>query len=56
MKRVNGSFSVKALGRYDFEFFTEDNISEKEIEKIVNEMCTYYITYDIEDYDYEKEI
>lgn len=48
MKKVSGYISVRALGQYDFEFYVDDNTTDKEIEKKVNEVCNYYINYNVE--------
>lgn len=45
MKKVSGYVSVRALGRYDFEFYVEDDATAEEIEYKVEktmEINTYY--------------
>ena len=49
MKRVKGCIDVRALGCYDFEFYVDDNATDKEIRAKVEDMCDYYIDYDVED-------
>ena len=45
MKKVSGYVSVRALGCYDFEFYVDDNATDKEIkeqvEKVMN-ISTYF--------------
>lgn len=48
MKKVTGYISVRALGCYDFEFYVDDDCTEEEIEKQVNDVCEYSIGYDVE--------
>lgn len=54
MKKVSGCIDVRALGRYDFEFYVEDDATDEEIEKKVDDICDYYISYDVEA-GYKKE-
>lgn len=49
MKKVSGYIDVRALGCYDFEFYVDDNTSEEEIKKRVDEICDYGISYDVEE-------
>ena len=49
MKKVSGCIDVRALGHYDFEFYVEDNATDEEIKKKVEDVCNYYISYDVED-------
>ena len=48
MKRVSGCIDVRALGCYDFEFYVDDNTTDEEIKKKVDEVCDYSIGYDVE--------
>lgn len=48
MKRVKGCIDVRALGCYDFEFYVDDNATDEEIKKQVEDVCDYYIHYDVE--------
>lgn len=48
MKKVSGCIDVRALGRYDFEFFVEDNATDEQIAQMVEDECNYYIHYDVE--------
>ena len=49
MKKVSGCIDVRALGHYDFEFYVDDNATDEEIKKKVDDVCDYYISYDVED-------
>lgn len=49
MKKVSGYINVRALGEYNFDFYVDDNATDEEIEKKVDEVCDYYIHYDVED-------
>ena len=45
MKKVSGYVSVRALGCYDFEFYVDDNATDKEIEEEVEkvmDISTYF--------------
>lgn len=53
MKKVTGYINVRALGHYDWEFYVEDNTTDEEIEKMVEDTCNYYIHYNVEE-GYEK--
>ena len=46
MKKVSGCINVRALGHYDFEFYIDDNATDEEIKKKVDDVCDYYISYD----------
>ena len=48
MKKVKGYIDVRALGCYDFEFYVDDNATDEEIKQKVNDVCDYYIDYDVE--------
>lgn len=43
----------RALGYYDFEFYVDDNTTDEEIKKKVDEKCNYSIGYNVE-LGYEK--
>jgi len=49
MKKVSGCIDVRALGCYDWEFYVEDDATEEEIKKRVDEICEYYIEWDVEE-------
>ena len=49
MKKVTGYIDVRALGRYDFSFYVDDNATDEEIEQKVEDVCDYYIDYDVEE-------
>ena len=49
MKRVKGSFGIRALGDYDFEIYVDDNATDEEIEKEIESAVQYYCDYDVED-------
>ena len=55
MKKVSGCIDVRALGCYDFVFYVEDNVTDEEIKKKVDDICDYYIHYEVED-GYKKEM
>ncbi len=48
MKKVSGCIDVRALGRYDWEFYVEDDATEEEIKKKVDEICDCYIGWEVE--------
>lgn len=57
MKKVSGCIDVRALGCHDFEFYVEDDMTDDEIKKMVEDKCDYYIDYDVEDgYEAVQEI
>lgn len=49
MKKVTGCIDVRALGHYDFEFYVDDDTTDEEIKKKVEDVCDYYINYDVEE-------
>lgn len=49
MRRVIGHVSCRAFGRYDFDFYVNDNTSDEEIKKEVDEMTAPFVHYEIED-------
>ena len=49
MKKVSGYIDVRALGCYDFEFYVDDNTTDEEIKKRVDEVCNYSIGYNVEE-------
>lgn len=49
MKKVSGYIYVRALGEYNFEFYVDDNATDKEIKEKVDEVCNYSIDYNVED-------
>lgn len=53
MKRVKGWISVRPIGCWDFDFFADDNMSEREIEDMIMDKAEYSFHYDIEP-GYEK--
>lgn len=54
MKKVSGCIDVRALGCYDFEFYVDDDATDEEIAKKVEDTCDYYISYSVEP-GYKKE-
>lgn len=48
MKKVTGYIDVRALGRYEFDFYVEDDVKDEEINQRVREMCDYYIGYNVD--------
>lgn len=49
MKKVSGYVSVRALGCYNFEFFVNDNTTDEEIQKQVDETMEISSHYEVED-------
>lgn len=49
MKKVTGYIDVRALGRHDFDFYVDDNATDDEIHQKVEDVCDYYIHYDVEE-------
>ncbi len=49
MKKISGCIDVRALGCHNFEFYVDDNTTKEEIEKMVEDKCDYFISYDIEE-------
>lgn len=49
MKRVHGCIDVRALGRYEWEFYVDDDATDDEIKSKVDDVCDYYIGWDVED-------
>ena len=49
MKKVSGYVSVRALGCYDFEFYVDDNTSDEEIEKMVEDKMELSHDYEVEE-------
>ena len=49
MKKVTGCIDVRALGHYDFQFYVEDDATDEEIKEKVEEVCDYYIDYNVEE-------
>ena len=49
MKKVSGCIDVRALGHYDFEFYVDDDATNEEIKKKVDEVCNYHISYNVEE-------
>lgn len=49
MKKVSGWISVRALGCYDFEFYVDDDITEAEIKRMVDDTIEMSMNYEVED-------
>lgn len=52
MKKVSGYISVRALGTYEYEFYVDDDTTEKEIKQKVKECEELSHDYSVEA-DYE---
>ncbi len=48
MKKVSGYISARPLGCYDFEFFVDDNATDEEIKKEIDDMIELHQHYDVE--------
>lgn len=48
MKKVSGWISVRALGCYDFEFYVDDDITEAEIKRMVDDTIEMSMNYEVE--------
>lgn len=55
MKKVEGSITVRALGRHHFSFFVDDDATDSEIDAKVEAVCNYHIDYTVEE-GYEEYI
>lgn len=55
MKKVTGYVSVRALGCYDFEFYVDDNVTDEEIERMVDDKMEISHSYSVEE-GYEEYI
>lgn len=49
MKKVTGCIDVRALGHHDWVFYVEDDVTDEEIKEKVEEICNYYIDYNVEE-------
>lgn len=49
MKKVSGYISVRALGCYEFEYFVDDNVTDEEIEELVNRRIEMSMDYTVEE-------
>lgn len=49
MKKVTGYVSVRALGCYDFEFYVDDDVTDEEIERLVDEKMQLSHSYSVEE-------
>ena len=49
MKKVSGYVSVRALGCYDFEFYVDDNATDEEIQRKVDETMELSHHYEVEE-------
>ena len=48
MKKVSGWISVRALGQYDFEFYVDDDATDAEIKKMVDDTIEMSVRYNVE--------
>lgn len=49
MKKVSGYISVRPLGCYDFEFYVDDNTTDEEIQRQIDEMTELSQSYIVEE-------
>ena len=49
VKKVSGYVSVRALGCYDFEFYVDDDATDEEIQRKVDEHMQLSYHYDVEE-------
>ena len=49
VKKVSGYVSVRALGCYDFEFYVDDDATDEEIQRKVDEHMQLSHHYDVEE-------
>lgn len=49
MKKVTGWISVRQLGGYNFKFYVNDNATDEDIQKIIDEVCEVSKYYDVEE-------
>nr|DAT55730.1 MAG TPA: hypothetical protein [Caudoviricetes sp.] len=49
MKKVSGWVSSRPLGCYDFEFYVDDNTTNKEIKEMVDRTIELSVHYDVEE-------
>lgn len=55
MKKVSGWVSSRPLGCYDFEFYVDDNTTDKEIKKMIDETIELRVRYKVEEeYEYTE--
>lgn len=49
MKKVKFCTGIRALGDYEDEFFVEDNVSEEEIRRMIEDKCQHFLFFDVEE-------
>lgn len=49
MKKITGYVSVRPLGSYDFEFYVDDNTTDEEIQRMIDDELEFSQGYEVEE-------
>lgn len=49
MKKITGYVSVRPLGSYDFEFYVDDNTTDEEIQRMIDDELELSQGYEVEE-------
>lgn len=49
MKKITGYVSVRPLGSYDFEFYVDDNTTDEEIQRMIDDTLELSQGYEVEE-------